>query len=1128
MENTFRDEGEDFRFPSDTYPIQEAQGGRENAETPQADALSTRWGFPVLPEVPRALDSGLGMAVARRTVFRKSDQDNWGNVASRVAAGNVSLARLAGRLPDSLEEGALRNAIARGALLTSGRHLQHGDESQIFRNQTVFTNCSTASTSFLLFLLLLCGSGVGRSYDDSMMLVDWSRAPGLVLVLDPSHPDKDVAWEQRESIDGIVQISDHLPEDISKDSRVFTIPDTREGWAQALEIWESAAFEGVLKTLILDFSLIRPAGAPIGGMQGRPASGPVSLMRAFVGAAGNVVMQSQRNPMPLWEQAIRLDHEFSVEVQVGGARRSARMSTKFWKDPGVLDFARIKNVGGLWTSNNSITVDAEFWGEVRHPGSAAATIFNTATESAYKTGEPGFINADMLDDYRRHLDIAYPPTPPRGTPSYTPSFGRELLASTYERAKHSQYCHITNPCQPAFAPILTPSGISTIGNLHPGDKIWSEDGWVIVNSVLPAGIKRVMQYRTGTGTVYATPEHKIAQAGKKIEIMNALGVDTLAGPPGDLGSKSPFAVMDGLMIGDGSKHTQSACKVYLTIGSRDHDYFSSEISHLIIEPHPVKKSVAWKVKTSVSPDELPNLPERRVPSRYLYSNREESAAFLRGLFSANGSVVSNANQFRVTLKTTSPTLLRDVQMMLSACGLPSYFTTNRATSVKWPNGVFTGRTSFDVNIPRAYCQRFLDEIGFLQRYKVKRLQKLLSKTQQIPHRVAKITYDIRRVDDLGDMPVFDINVSGEHHTYWSGGCNVSNCGEISLHVCGGFCVLADVSPTMACGVPFDSFIPGNAPESVSSPWDNAVRGAVTLASRFLVRSNLMDSIYAQEVARTNRIGVGLTGLHEWAWLRWGLGFRDLLDASGVAKPFWEFVESLSTLAKSEASAYSESLGVRPPFTTTTIKPSGTMSKLHGITEGAHLPARRGYIRWVQFKGAMLGDGLDPCLQESWDIESDPLISELIRDGYPWRALKTFPGIIIVGFPTRPLITQLGMGDVLVTAPEATPDEQYQWLRLLERYWLGDSGGNQVSYTLKLYTSDVSLESFRSIVLRNQPTVRCCAILPCLPESQMPYEYLPEETVSDSQLAALESRIMTKASEVVDIEDLRCASGVCPL
>jgi hypothetical protein len=46
-------------------------------------------------------------------------------------------------------------------------------------------------------------------------------------------------------------------------------------------------------------------------------------------------------------------------------------------------------------------------------------------------------------------------------------------------------------------------------------------------------------------------------------------------------------------------------------------------------------------------------------------------------------------------------------------------------------------------------------------------------------------------------------------------------------------------------------------------------------------------------------------------------------------------------------------------------------------------------------------------------------------------LVKYAGTTIVGFPTVPEICKLGMGDKLVTAAEATPEEQYEYLRLLE-------------------------------------------------------------------------------------------------
>lgn len=144
--------------------------------------------FGTAPLPPCAPERGMGLAVARRTVFRAQDQQDWGRVADRVAAGNLSL--LGGRADAPAAEGArLRNAIATGALPTSGRHLQHGDPGQAGRNIELFTNCATAITSFAEFYLLLNGSGVGRAHDDELVAVDWAQAPALLLHLSPSHPD---------------------------------------------------------------------------------------------------------------------------------------------------------------------------------------------------------------------------------------------------------------------------------------------------------------------------------------------------------------------------------------------------------------------------------------------------------------------------------------------------------------------------------------------------------------------------------------------------------------------------------------------------------------------------------------------------------------------------------------------------------------------------------------------------------------------------------------------------------------------------------------------------------------------------------------------------------------------------
>ena len=776
--------------------------------------------FGEAPLAARAFDPGMGLAVARRTILRSEDGEDFGRVADRVAAGNISLLGRPPGAEDRAEQARLRNAIATGALITSGRHLQHGDAGQARRNMEVFTNCATAGATFTKFYLLLNGAGVGRAYDDDLCPVDWAEAPDLLLYLAPSHPDwpKDRAalhrfgvefgllrWGMGPDAFGDIEEADvraflarEMVHDLARvpaDAIRHRIADTREGWAKAVEILEGMAFRRERgRTLLLDLSAIRPLGAPIKGMQGRPASGPLSLLRAFINLRREVIEASRdRDPdaeaMRPWEQALRADHILSTEVQVGGARRAARMATKSWRDPGALRFVRLKAEGGLWTANHSLMVDAEFWDRLgrndeepltRH----ARALFAAATACAYVNGEPGFINGDRLEDARTAFARQKPATAEAGSSRYRVEEGAGLLAEVARRAASTHFPVTTNPC-----------------------------------------------------------------------------------------------------------------------------------------------------------------------------------------------------------------------------------------------------------------------------------------------------------------------------------------GEVVLHVTGGYCVISDFAPLLACPVPLDSLTPGAVEEQVARDWDARVEDAVRLGVRFLIRVNRMDALYGAEVARTNRIGIGPTGLHEWAWARFGLAFRDLIDEAR-SKPFWDALARLSAAAKEEATSYAASLGMAPPATVTTIKPAGTTSKLFGLTEGAHLPARRQYLRWVQFRGGP---------------EGDPLIADYAARGYPTRDLETFPGVTVVGFPTLPLIQRLGIGDRLVTAPEASPEEQYHWLMLLERHWIGAERGNQVSYTLKIATDRVGLEDFRALLRDHQPHLRCCAVLPSRPDRDLGYEYLPEEEVDEARFRAIVAGIRDPGfAEAVDLARLQCEAGVCPI
>ena len=203
---------------------------------------------------------------------------------------------------------------------------------------------------------------------------------------------------------------------------------------------------------------------------------------------------------------------------------------------------------------------------------------------------------------------------------------------------------------------------------------------------------------------------------------------------------------------------------------------------------------------------------------------------------------------------------------------------------------------------------------------------------------------------------------------------------------------------------------------------------------------------------------------------------------------------------------------------TTIKPAGTTSKLFGLTEGWHLPALAWYMRWVQFRN------------------DDPLVEQYKNNGYPTRELVQYSGTTIVGFPTEPVIAGLGLEDKLVTAGEATPEEQYQWLKLGEKYWiqgvdeegnLTEDLGNQISYTLKYVPEVVDYKHFKDMIKQHQSKVRACSVMPQADVSA--YEYQPEESVSKAKYEEISRAIAHAMSEDIGREHVDCGTpGGCPI
>jgi len=83
----------------------------------------------------------------------------------------------------------------------------------------------------------------------------------------------------------------------------------------------------------------------------------------------------------------------------------------------------------------------------------------------------------------------------------------------------------TNPCQPGFATVLTPQGVSTFDDIGVGSTIWSGKQWTEVTHKRSTGIKSVNEYKTTVGSFIGTKNHRVFENDKKIEVKDAKGID---------------------------------------------------------------------------------------------------------------------------------------------------------------------------------------------------------------------------------------------------------------------------------------------------------------------------------------------------------------------------------------------------------------------------------------------------------------------------------------------------------------------------------------------------------------------------------------------------------------------------
>jgi len=191
--------------------------------------------------------------------------------------------------------------------------------------------------------------------------------------------------------------------------------------------------------------------------------------------------------------------------------------------------------------------------------------------------------------------------------------------------------------------------------------------------------------------------------------------------------------------------------------------------------------------------------DKRVPAAIFTAPVEVQAAFLRGLFGADGCVSrksGNKGYHYVGLGSRSDALLRDVQRMLATLGIrcriyriPGSASPDFAyTRVDGTTVEYQSREGFDLRITGTDLERFADVIGFSTPRKNTALAALLDETDR--YQTKPSTRLIARDDD-GQEHVYNLT-EPLHHSYIVDGFVVANCSEY-MHVDDSACNLASLN-----------------------------------------------------------------------------------------------------------------------------------------------------------------------------------------------------------------------------------------------------------------------------------------------------------------------------------------------
>ncbi len=238
-----------------------------------------------------------------------------------------------------------------------------------------------------------------------------------------------------------------------------------------------------------------------------------------------------------------------------------------------------------------------------------------------------------------------------------------------------------------------------------------------------------------------------------------------------------------------------------------------------------------------------------------------------------------------------------------------------------------------------------------------------------------------------------------------------------------------------------------------------------------------DTTTNEVVARNRRIGVSVSGIADW------------IDATSVSEATMVLREGYEQHVEPVNAALNDEAGIPRSIRLTTVKPSGTISLLAGVSPGMHWPYARYAIRRIRIS------------------ETSPIADILIKAGIHYEKDDYSDATWCFSFPLASGKGQTRAED------EVSIWEKMALVAMLGREWADNAVSNTVTF-LKSESAQVE-----RVIAFFAPLVKSLSLLPNQGESEHAYTQLPFEPITKEVYME-----MSRQMEDIDWNALRGIDG----